>query len=365
MISKRTVVDLIAKWWGPAIGVGFAAMVVMSFINFEIPNWLIVGWLAAFFIGAVVFTVVRGMSIFVVRRLLETLFAVWAVATLTFLLLRVLPGGPFDSEKALPAEVLANLATRYHLNDPLLKQYWDYIFGLLHGQLGQSYKYIGRDISSIMAESFPNSLQLGVYALIISYLFGITTGVIAGWKRGTWVDFGAMTLAISGVSVPSFLVAPVAIMMFTFWLGWLEPALWEGPTYYIMPMVVLGIRPAAEIARLTRASVLEVIHSDYIRTARAKGLDARTILFKHVLRNSLIPVLSLAGPLIAGILTGSFVIEQIFAIPGIAKHLIGSVLNRDYPLILGTTLLFSVMLIVSNLIMDLLMAVMDPRVKMQ
>jgi oligopeptide transport system permease protein len=356
---------VIGKWFGPAVGVVFAAMVVMSFLNYEIPAWLIWAWLGAFFIGAGVFTVTRGMTNFVIRRLLETVFAVWAVATLTFLLLRILPGGPFDSEKALPAEVMANLATKYHLSDPLLKQYFDYMVELLHGHLGQSYKYIGRDISSIMAESFPNSLQLGVYALLISYLIGLTLGVFAGWKRGTWVDFSAMTLAISGVSLPSFLMAPIAIMIFTFWLGWLEPALWEGPRYYIMPMIVLGIRPAAEIARLTRASVLEVIHSDYIRTARAKGLDARTILFKHVLRNSLIPVLSLAGPLIAAILTGSFVIEQIYAIPGIAKHLIGSVLNRDYPLILGTTLLFSIMLIVSNLIMDLLMAVMDPRVKMQ
>ncbi|NJL25015.1 MAG: ABC transporter permease [Calothrix sp. SM1_5_4] len=173
-----------------------------------------------------------------------------------------------------------------------------------------------------------------------------------------------MFLAISGVSLPSFLMAPIFILIFAKYLGWFEPALWEGPSYYVIPMIVLGIRPAAVIARLTRASVLEVIHSDYIRTAKAKGLDSRKILFKHVLRNSLIPVLTLSGPLAAAILTGSFVIEQIFAIPGIAKHLVSSVTNRDYPLILGTTLVFSVILVVANLVTDLLMAVVDPRVKM-
>ena len=172
-----------------------------------------------------------------------------------------------------------------------------------------------------------------------------------------------MMVAMSGQSLPSFLVAPIFIMIFAKQLGWLEPALWEGPTYYIIPMVVLGIRPAAVIARLTRASVLEVIHSDYIRTAKAKGLDSRTILFKHVLRNSLIPVLTLSGPLAAAILTGSFVIEQIFAIPGIAKHLVLSVTNRDYPLIMGVTMVYGFVLVTANLIVDLCYALIDPRIR--
>ena len=355
---------MIGNVWGLSVIFLFCLTVVMSFFNFEIPSGL--WWVSTvvFFGGAIAFTVSRGMTRFVIRRLLETVFVVWVIASLTFLLLRVLPGGPFDSEKALPAEVMANLAKKYHLDDSLLKQYGDYMIDLLHGDLGQSYKYIGRDTSAIIAESLPNSIQLGVYALLVSYIIGIPMGVLAGWKQGTWIDFSAMFLAISGVSLPSFLMAPIFIMVFAFWLGWFEPALWEGPAYYVLPLVVLGIRPAAVIARLTRSSVLEVIHSDYIRTAKAKGLDARTILFKHVLRNSLIPVLTLSGPLAAAILTGSFVIEQIFAVPGIAKHLVLSVTNRDYPLILGTTLLFSVMLVVANLVTDLLIAVIDPRVKM-
>ena len=337
----------------------------MSFFNYEIPSvlWWLLGGLC--FVGTAVFTFNRGMTFFVLKRLVETIFVVWVIATLTFLMMRILPGGPFDSEKALPAEIMANLARKYHLSDSLFKQYCDYIWGLLHLDFGVSYKYIGRDISSIIAESLPNSIQLGVYALVVSYVLGITMGVVAGWKRGSWLDFSAMFLAISGVSLPSFLMAPIFIIVFSYWLGWFEPALWEGPTYYVLPMIVLGIRPAAVIARLTRASVLDVIHSDYIRTAKAKGLGMRAILFKHVLRNSLIPVLTLSGPLAAAILTGSFVIEQIFAVPGIAKHLVLSVTNRDYPLILGTTLLFSALLVVANLVTDILIAVVDPRVKMQ
>lgn len=342
----------------------FFTTVLISFFNYEIPLalWILDG--VVFFGGAAIFVFMRGMTLFVVRRIFEAALVLWVIATLTFVLLRVLPGGPFDSEKQLPPEVMENIARKYKLDQPLINQYFDYMFSVAQGDLGQSYKYVSRGITSIIAESLPNSIQLGVFALIISYMIGIPMGLIAAWKRGTALDFSAMMIAISGQSLPSFLVAPIFILVFAKWLGWFEPALWEGPTYYVIPMVVLGIRPAAVIARLTRASVLEVIHSDYIRTARAKGLDAKTVLFKHVLRNSMIPVLTLSGPLAAAILTGAFIIEQIFAVPGVAKHLIQSVTNRDYPLILGTTLLFSAMLVAANLITDILMAVIDPRVKM-
>lgn len=361
---------MITRLWAAAVAILSATVVLLTFLNYEIaaPVW----WLfyAVTLGGTAIFVFQQGMSVYVIRRLLEAVFAVFVIATLTFILLRVLPGGPFDSEKALPPEVMANLAAKYKLNEPLLKQYFDYIWALAHGDLGQSYKYISRDITSIIAESLPNSIQLGVYSLIISYLIGIPMGVFAGWKPNSKLDFSCMTFAISGIALPSFLVAPIFILLFVkfpkdMWgIDFLQPALWEGPTYFILPMLVLGIRPAAVIARLTRASVLEVIHSDYIRTAKAKGLSAKTVLFKHVLRNSLIPVLSLSGPLAAAILTGSFVIEQIFAIPGVAKHLVLSVSNRDYPLILGATLVFSVFLILANLITDILTAIVDPRVKM-
>ncbi len=355
---------MITRLWGATVAILFATVVLLSFFGYEIPIALWWIFLGASFGGTAIYVFKQGMTLYVVRRLFEAGFAVFIIATLTFMLLRILPGGPFDSDKALPPEIMANLAAKYNLDAPLFKQYTDYIFGLVRGDLGQSYKYLSRDISSIIGESLPNSIQLGVYALIISYLIGIPMGVFAGWKPNSWLDLSCMTFAISGIALPSFLVAPIFILIFVKMLGWFEPALWAGPTYYVLPMVILGIRPAAVIARLTRASVLEVIHSDYIRTAKAKGLAAQTILFKHVLRNSLIPVLSLSGPLVAAILTGSFVIEQIFAIPGVAKHLVLSVSNRDYPLILGATLVFSVFLIVANLITDILTAIVDPRVKM-
>lgn len=342
----------------------FIVCVVWSFTGYMVPPPLL--WaLVITAVGAIAYLAVqKNMVLLVFRRLGEAVFTIFIIASLTFLLMRIIPGGPFDSEKALPPEIKANIEAKYKLNDPLYKQYWDYISGVVQGDLGESYKYVGRPVSKIIAESLPNSVQLGVYALLIAYLMGIPIGIIAASKQGTWIDSSLMITAISGVSLPSFLVAPIFILIFSFWLGWLEPGLWDGPTFYIMPAVVLGIRPAAQIARLMRSSVLEVIRSDFIRTARAKGLEARTVLFKHVMRNSLIPVMTLTGPLIAGIFTGSFVIEQIFAIPGIAKHLIQSVTNRDYPLILGTTFLFSVMLVIANLIMDLLIATVDPRVKM-
>src|SRR5690606_32914937 len=193
----------------------------------------------------------------------------------------VLPGGPFDSEKALPPEVKANIEAKYKLNDPILKQYTDYMLGLVRGDFGQSYKYVGRNVSEIIAESFPASFQLGIFSLIISFLIGIPAGVFAASKHNSWWDNLTMVLSISSVSLPSFLVAAIAILLFAFHLDWLPVALWDGPEYYILPVVVLGLRPAAIIARLTRASVLEVIRSDYIRTAKAKGLSYRAVLYHH------------------------------------------------------------------------------------
>lgn len=355
---------MIVRWWAIASVALLVTLVSLSFFNYEIPTPL--AWLTTIIAvgGAVLYCVLNGMGLFLLRRSAEALLVVFVITSLTFVLLRVLPGGPFDSEKALPPEIKANIEKKYKLNDPLLTQYLDYLGSVSRGDFGTSYKYVSRDVTSIVAESLPNSVQLGVFALIISYMLGIPMGIIAGWKKGSWMDHSSMIVAISGVALPSFLMAPIFILVFAKYLGWLEPALWEGPTYYILPMIVLGLRPAAVIARLTRASVLEVVHSDYIRTAKAKGLDSSKILFKHVLRNSLIPVLSLSGPLAAAIMSGSFVLERIFAIPGIAQHLILSVTNRDYPLILATTLLFSVMLVVANLITDLLIAVVDPRVKL-
>lgn len=348
----------------PTAALVWIGLIVATFFDVDIPSW--VWWTATGLTaaGAIYYTVRNGLSIYVGKRLIEALITCWVIATATFLLLRVVPGGPFDTEKALPPEIKASIEAKYNLNAPLLTQYGDYLAGLVRGDLGESYKYLGRNITDIILETLPISVQLGVYSLLISYLIGIPFGVLAGYYHNKWMDHVLMVLAISGVSLPSFLVAPILILIFCFGLGWLEPALWNGPSFYILPTIVLGTRSAAVIARLTRASVLEVIRSDFIRTGRAKGLSETTLLFKHVLKNSLIPVLTFSGPLIAGIITGSFVVEQIFAVPGIGRHLVLSVSNRDYPMILGTTLVFSIILVLCNLLTDLLYAYVDPRIKL-
>ena len=344
--------------------ISFSLTLILSFLNYHIPYWLWLldlGGLASLFSY---YTLKKGMLIYVLKRILGAFFTLFIISTITFSLLRVLPGGPFDREKTLPPEVKANIEAKYHLDRPLLYQYGYYLSGLIRGNLGESYKYIDRNISTIIGETLPISIQLGIYALILSYLIGVPFGVWAASRHNTWSDRFLMIGAISGVSLPSFLVAPLLILFFCFYLDWFEAALWEGPSYYILPILVLGTRPISFIARLTRASVLEVIQSDYVRTAKAKGLNGWAILYKHVLKNSFLPVLTFSGPLIAGILTGSFIVEHIFAIPGMAKHLVNSVTNRDYPLILGVTLIYSTVLIFANLIVDLLYSYFDPRIRL-
>ena len=336
----------------------------LSFLNYEIPPWLWILDLAGLTLLFLYDTIKKDQLAYVLKRTLGAIGTLFIIASITFLLLRTLPGGPFDQESALPAEVKANIEAKYQLDLPLFYQYVYYLQALTQGDLGESYKYIGRNISSIIGETLPISIQLGIYALILAYLIGIPFGMLAAFRHNTWTDRSLMVGAISGVSLPSFLMAPIYILIFCFYLNWFEVALWEGPLYYILPVLVLGTRPVCFIARLTRASVLEVIQSDYVRTAKSKGLNYFTILYKHVLKNSFLPVLTFSGPLIAGILTGSFIVEHIFAIPGMAKHLVNSVMNRDYPLILGVTLIYSVLLIFSNLIVDLLYSHFDPRIKL-
>jgi len=322
----------------------------------------------------------QGLALFVFKRFASSVVTLFVIATATFLMLRLLPGGPFDDEKALAPHIKKNIEAKYGLHLPLHQQYYNHMSGLLTGNLGYSYKYEGREVSDIIKDAFPVSFKLGFYALMLSFLIGVPLGLLAAARHGTSVDSVAMIIAISGISLPSFLMAPILIYIFSFgWpldilapsvhqrlLDWnvlLPAALWHSPAHYILPVLTLGVRPSAFIARLTRSSVLDVIQSDFVRTARAKGLSEKVVLYQHVLRNSLIPVLTYSGPLVAGILSGSFVVEIIFAIPGIAKYFVQGVFNRDYPLIMALTLLFSVMLILANLIVDILYKVIDPRIE--
>lgn len=357
-------IQSILKYVGWITSILFLSQVILSFLGYEIESVMIYLVIALVILFFTLFSFHQKMTVYVLKRLVGTLVTLVVVASLTFLLLRILPGGPFDQDKVLAPEVLANIEAKYNLNAPLFTQYIDYMKGIAVGDLGESYKYIGRSVSDIIKESFPATFQLGIYAILVSFLIGIPAGLFSASKHNTSTDNAIMVLAVSGVSLPNFLFATIFILIFSIHLDWLPAALWTDTANYILPSIVLGIRPAAVIARLTRASVLDVIRSDYIRTARSKGLAERVVLFKHVLKNSLLPVLTYSGPLIAGVITGSFIIEHIFAIPGMGKHLIQSVTNRDYPLILGLTLLYSTVLIVANLVVDLLYSFFDPRIKL-
>lgn len=284
---------------------------------------------------------------------------------ITFGLMRIVPGGPFDKDKVLPPEIKANIEAKYHLDKPVYLQFYYYVVNLLKGDLGPSYKYLGRSVTDIIKDSLPVSIELGLYALFLAFLLGIPLGIVAAYKHNTWMDSASMMIAISGMTLPSFLVAAMLIYFFSVKLGWFPAGLWDQSwEYKVLPAIALGLRPVAIIARLMRTSVLDVIRADYVRTARAKGLKETSVVLKHVVKNSLIPVITISGPLIAGVITGSFIIEHVFAIPGIAKHFILAVTNRDYPLIMGVTLVYAVLLIVANIIVDVLYAVIDPRIKL-
>ena len=296
--------------------------------------------------------------------------------------MRIIPGGPFDRDKVLPPEIKKNVEAKYNLDKPsflnieALKsghaiqfltetQYFYYLKNILRGDLGPSYKYLGRNVTDIIMDSLPVSIELGIYAMILAFTLGIPLGILSAYKHNTWVDSSSMFFAIAGVAAPSFMVAAVLVLIFSFYLKWLPVGLWEGGIEYkLMPAIALGLRPVAIIARLMRTSMLDSIKADYVRTARAKGLSEGPVILKHVVKNSLIPVITIAGPLVASVITGSFIIEHVFAIPGMAKHFIQAVTNRDYPLIMGVTLIYAVLLIIANILVDVMYAVVDPRIKL-
>jgi oligopeptide transport system permease protein len=305
------------------------------------------------------------MAAFLVRRLLTILATLLVLATLTFFLLRIVPGGPFDSDKALPPDVKANVEAKFGLNRSLHVQYLSYLGGMARLDFGPSFKYIDRSVSEIIGDTLPTSMELGLYSLFLSLAIGLPIGILSAYKQNTWLDFSAMFLAVAGISLPSYFVGAILIYVFSLKLNLLPPALWDGWDSKILPTITLGTRPAALIARLTRASLLESVRSDYVRTARAKGVSEAGVVLKHALRNSLIPVLTLLGPLAAYVLTGTFVIEYIFAIPGMGKYFIDAVTNRDYPLIMGVTMVYGFALVAANLFVDLAYSVVDPRIRIR
>ena len=300
---------------------------------------------------------------YIIKRIFNAFIVLWIVITITFFLMHAIPGGPFRAEKSLPPYVLHSIEERYKLNDPLYKQYGDYLCNLVQGDLGPSFKYPGRSVNDIIKDGFPVSSKLGKEAIFIAIIIGIPAGILAGVKKDKWQDRAVNFFTTLGVAVPSFVVAALLIYVLSTKLHLLPAAMWNGWRYEIMPALALSGMPMSFIARLTRSSMLDILSQDYIKTARAKGLSWSRVLIKHALPNSLIPVVTYLGPMTASILTGSFVIETIFAIPGLGQYFVTSIYNRDYTVILGVTIFYSVIVIVLNMVVDLLYPLLDPRIK--
>lgn len=303
------------------------------------------------------------MGKYILQRLGSIVVTMFVVITFTFILMHLVPGGPFTQEKKLPPEIEKALAEKYHLNDPLSKQYTDYLTGILQGDFGPSFKYKGRDVSTMIGEYFPVSAQLGLLALCVILLVGVPLGVISALRQGTWVDSAVMFFAILGVTIPSFVIATLLIYVFASKLKLLPTSRWVSWKHMIMPTIAISAYSMAFVARLTRSSMLEVIQQDYIRTARAKGLSEGVVIFKHALKNALIPIITYMGPMISGVLVGSFVIEKIFAIPGMGRMFVESISNRDYTVIMGVTIFDGLLLVTLVFLVDIAYGFIDPRIK--
>ena len=303
---------------------------------------------------------------FIARRFLETIPVLFVILTATFFMIRFVPGGPFTAEKAVTPEVMRNLQKAYDLDKPLWQQYAGYLRKVvLHADLGPSFKYPNRTVNEIIADKLPVSLELGLISLIIALAVGLTLGVLAAINRNTWIDYLCSSVAMVGICVPTFVLGPLLVLIFAIHFGWFNASGWYTPIDRVLPSLTLGCVYAAYIARLTRGGMLEVLNQDYIRTARAKGASEVRVIFHHALRGGLLPVVSFLGPAIAGILTGSFVIETIFQIPGLGREFVNSAFNRDYTLLLGTVILYAALLIGLNLVVDIVQVWLNPKLKFE
>lgn len=302
---------------------------------------------------------------YILRRVTGFFPVLFVIVSLSFFMMRLAPGGPFDQERALPEQVRANIEARYHLDEPLWRQYLRYLGDVAQGDLGPSFRYPDRSVNELLNLGFPVSLTLGLCALGVALTLGGTAGVLAGLRRNGLVDYLTMSFALGGVSVPNFVLGPILMLIFALGLGWLPVAGWGSWRHLILPSITLGTFYAAYVARLTRAGMLEVIGQDFIRTARAKGLREATVVLRHALPGAILPVVTYLGPASAAVLTGSVVVETIFSIPGIGRYFVSSALNRDYTMVLGTVVFYSVLLLLFNLIVDVLYAYLDPRVQVR
>ncbi len=304
------------------------------------------------------------MSKLVLARILQGIPVLLIVVTATFFLVRAAPGGPFDAERSLPAEVVKNLEKRYNLDAPVLHQYVDYLGNLVRGDFGPSFRYPNRSVTELIRTGMPITFELAFYAIVVAVVVGVMSGLIAAVRPNSLQDYLPMSLAMTGICLPAFLLGPILVLIFGIWLEWLPVSGWGySPGDKILPSVTLGSAYAAYIARLTRAGMLEVLSQDFIRTARAKGLSMPGVVFRHALRGGLAPVVAFSGPAVAGLLTGSFVVETIFQIPGLGRFYVQAAFNRDYTMIMGTTILLSCLIVILNIVVDILAVWMNPRLR--
>jgi oligopeptide transport system permease protein len=312
------------------------------------------------------------MFSYVIRRLLGAIPTLFIIVTLAFFMMRIAPGGPFDSQRRLPPEILHNIEAAYNLDKPLYQQYFIYLGKLAHGDLGPSYKNKDFTVNEMIADGLPVSAKLGISAILLALMIGVTMGTIAALRQNRAVDYSVMSLAMIGITIPTFVLAPILTLVFGVYgvslFGYdisLPVGGWNGGALrnMILPVIVLASPQVAIISRLTRGSMVEVLHSNYVRTARAKGLSSYMVVIRHAMRAAILPLVSYLGPAIAGILTGSLVVEQIFGLPGIGRYFVQGALNRDYTLVLGVLIYYASFVILLNLLADILYAVLDPRVR--
>ena len=305
------------------------------------------------------------MLSYTIRRLLGAIPTLLILIALAFLLIRAAPGGPFDRERSLLPEVEANLRAAYHLDEPLYRQFGRYLWGLLHFDFGPSFQYRDYTVTELIVSGFPVSLTLGLWALVVALLVGVTAGSVAALRQNSGVDHGVMAVSMTGISIPNFVMAPLLVLVFAVYLRWLPAGGLGGGSIrnLVLPVTALALPQIAYLARLTRGSMIEVLRSNYVRTARAKGLSERVTITRHSLKAAILPVVSYLGPAFAAIITGSVVIEQIFSIPGIGRYFVQGSLNRDYTLVMGVTIFFGILIILCNLIVDIGYSMLDPRIR--
>lgn len=303
------------------------------------------------------------MLSYFIRRLAGAIPTLFLIIAVSFVLVRLAPGGPFDKERKVPATVEAKLIEKYHLDEPLPQQFARYVAGLAQGDFGPSFKYPDRSVSELIGIGFPVSLTLGLSAIALALAAGIGLGIWAALRQNTWIDYLCVGTAMLGIAIPNYVFAPLMTLVFGLMLGWLPVNGWGEPRHMVLPILALAIPQVATITRLTRASMLEVLNSNFVRTARAKGLPEMVILLRHTIRAALLPVVSYLGPAVANIVTGSVIIEEIFRIPGIGRYFVQGAINRDYTMVLGVTILFGALIILCNLIADLCYSLLDPKVR--